>query len=343
MRGVLIVVTSWSGRSKELMHYRTLLIISVLLISSAVALARPRKHTRERRDQQVERIIAAAPDVVLSVCLGSGSLSVHVWDQNQVRVSSSDGLPIELRRPAGASQSAPAKELALVIGNLLSKPRSSCLPFGDIEIDVPRGANLQLQTRDADVSVSGVARVSVVTQGGTVNVERVTRFVDVTSIGGDISVQDSKAAIKLHSVGGSIDAHSVAPGAAGDVCEVGTVGGDIELAQISHGQVIVSTVSGDLSFSSSLTHGGRYSFQAIQGDVSLSLPADSSFRLSANLGRGGDVDSDFPLRYLSRVVEQSDPLKKHGSGFQHIDAVYGTGDALINLSSFGGSVQLRKK
>ena len=226
---------------------------------------------------------------------------------------------------------------------MLSKPRSSCLPFGDIELDVPRGTNVQLQTRDADVNVSGVTRVGVVTQGGTVNVERVTRFVDVASIGGDISVRNSKASIKLHSVGGSIDAHSVAASAAGDIFEAGTVGGDISLAQISHAQVTVSTVSGDVSFTGSLTHSGRYSFQAIQGDVSLSLPADSSFRLIANLGSGGDVVSDFQLKYSSPVVEQSDPLKKRGSGFKHIDAVYGTGDALINLSSFGGSVQLRKK
>lgn len=325
------------------MRYRTLLIISVLLISSALAVARPRKRTREPRDQQVERTTAAAPDVLLSVCLSSGSISVQVWDQNQVRVSSSDGLPIELRRPAGASTSGPAKELGVVIGNLLSKPRSSCLPFGDIELAVPRGTILQLQTRDADVSVSGVNRVSVVTQGGTVSVQRVTRFIDVTSIGGDISVQNSKASIKLHSVGGSIDAQSLAPSAVGDIFEAGTVGGDISLAQISHVQVVVSTVSGDVSFSSSLARGGRYSFQAIQGDVSLSLPADSSFRLNANLGSGGEVDSDFPLTSSSSVVEQPDPRKKRGSGFRHIEGVFGTGDALIDLSSFGGTVSLRKK
>jgi DUF4097 and DUF4098 domain-containing protein YvlB len=324
------------------MRYRTLLLIPVLLISGAVAVARPGKHKRAPRDQQVERTSAATPDVVLSVCLGSGSLSVQAWDRNQVRVSSSDGLPIELRRPTGASNSGPARELTVVIGNMLSKSGSKCLPFGDIQIDVPREANLQLQTRDANVSVSGGAGVYVVTQGGSVNVQRVTRLVAVSSIGGNISVQDSKASIKLHSVGGSIDVHGVAPNAAGDVCEAGTIGADITLAQISHGQVIVSTVSGDVSFSSSLTHGGRYSFQTIQGDVSLSLPADSSFRLNANLGSGGDVNSDFPLR-SSSSVEQSDPSSRRGSGFHHLEAVYGTGDALINLSSFGGAVRLRKK
>ena len=325
------------------MRYRTLLIIPVLLVSWAAAVARPGKRTREPRGQQVERTTAATPDVVLSVCLGSGSLSVRAWDRNLVRVRWSDGQHVELRRPAAAGNSEPAKELTLSTDGALSRPRSSCLPFGDIELDVPSGANLQLQTRDAEVSVSGVARVEVVTQGATVSVQRVTRVVDVRSIGGDISVQDSKAAIKLHSVGGSIDVHRVAPGAPGDICEAGTVGGDITLAQISHGQVIVSTVNGDVSFSSSLAPGGRYSFQSIGGALSISLPADSSFRLNANLGRGGDVDSDFPLRSSSSAAQTSEPVRRQGSGLQHVEAVYGTGDALINLSSFGGSVQLRKK
>jgi hypothetical protein len=325
------------------MRYRVLLIISVLVISWVVAVARIGKRMPELPNQQVEHTTAATPDVVLTVCLGSGSLSVQTWDRNQVRVRSSDGLQIELRRPAAAGGAEPAKELALIIGGSRSRPGRSCLPFGDIRLDVPREANLQMKTRDADVNVSGVASVSVVTQGGTVNVQRVTRVVDVRSIGGNISVQDSKAAIKLQSVGGSIDAHGLAPGAAGDICEAGSVGGDITLVQISHGQVKVNTVNGDVSFSSSLAPGGRYSFQAIGGALSMSLPANSSFRLSANLGRGGDVDSDFPLRSPSSAADQSDPLKRRGSGLQHIDAVYGTGDALINLSSFGGSIRLRKK
>ena len=325
------------------MRYRTLLIIPVLAISWAVAVARAGKRTHEPHTQQVERTTAANPDVVLTVCLGSGSLSVRGWDGRQVRVRSSDGLQIELRRPAADGNSGSAKELALTIGNARSRPGSSCIPFGDITLDVPREANLQLQTRDADVSVSGVARVNVVTQGGTVHVQRITRFVDVRSIGGTISVQDAKGAIKLHSVGGSIDARSVAPSAAGDICEAGSVGGDISLAQVSHEQVKVSTVSGDVSFSSALAPGGRYSFHAIGGDLSMSLPADSSFHLIANLGRGGDVDSDFSLRPSSSAKEQSDHFKRHGSGLQHLDAVYGAGDALINLSYFGGSIRLRKK
>lgn len=343
MRGVLIVTTSSLARRKEPMRYRTLLIIPVLAISWAVPVARAGKRTHEPPAQQVERTTAANPDVALTVCLGSGSLSVQAWDRNQIRVRSSDGQQIELRRPAADSNSGPAKELALIIGNARSKPGSSCIPFGDIKLDVPREANLQLQTRDADVNVSGVARVNVVTQGGTVHVQRVARVVDISSIGGTISVQDAKGAIRLHSVGGSIDARSVAPSAAGDICEIGTVGGDVALAEVAHEQVKVSTVSGDVSFSSSLAPGGRYSFHAIGGDLSMSLPADSSFRLIANLGRGGNVDSDFPLRSSSSAKELSDPVKRHGSGIEHLDAVYGTGDALINLSYFGGSIQLRKK
>jgi DUF4097 and DUF4098 domain-containing protein YvlB len=120
---------------------------------------------------------------------------------------------------------------------------------------------------------------------------------------------------------------------------VGNVGGDITLAQISHSQVKVNTVGGDVEFSSALARGGRYNFQTISGDLNLTLPPDSSFRLDATLQ--GEVDSDFPLKYSSSNVEETDNVTRHLP--QHIEGTYGSGDALITLSSFNGSIQLRKK
>jgi DUF4097 and DUF4098 domain-containing protein YvlB len=120
---------------------------------------------------------------------------------------------------------------------------------------------------------------------------------------------------------------------------VGNVGGDITLAQISHSQVKVNTVGGEVDFSSALARGGRYNFQTISGDLSLTLPPDSSFRLNATVQ--GELDSDFPLKFSSSKVEETDSARRHLP--KRIEGTYGTGDALITLSSFNGSIQLRKK
>ena len=319
------------------MRYRRFLIIPALIISCAAAAARPDKHKPKADDQEVERTTAADPKVVLSVCLGSGNITVHGWDRNQVHARMSDDMQIEFQ-PSAAGNSAPPKELSLGM-NGEPGPSKRCLPFGNLELDVPREATVKVQGGDAEINVSGVAKVSINTQGGAVTVERVTGAVDVNTLGGEITVVNSQGAIKVHSVGGDIEVHDVRPRAPEDVCEVGNVGGDITLAQISHSQVRVNTVGGDVDFSSALARGGRYSFQSISGDLSLTLPPDSSFRLDATLQ--GEVDSDFPLKYSSSNVEETDDATRHLP--HRIEGTSGTGDALITLSSFNGSIQLRKR
>jgi DUF4097 and DUF4098 domain-containing protein YvlB len=321
------------------MRYRSFLIIPVLIISCAALLARPDRHKPKADDQEVERTIAADPKVVLSVCLGSGNITVHGWDRNQVHARMSDGMQIEFQ-PSAASNSAPPKELSLGM-NGEPGPGKRCLPFGNLELDVPREATVKVQGGDAEINASGVAKVSINTQGGAVTVERVTGAVDVNTLGGEITVVNSQGAIKVHSVGGDIEVRDVSPRAPEDVCEVGNVGGDITLENISHRQVKANTVGGDVDFSSALARGGRYSFKSISGDLSLTLPPDSSFRLDATLQ--GEVDSDFPLKYSSSNAEETDTDNVTRHIPRRIEGTYGTGDALITLSSFNGSIQLRKK
>ena len=249
----------------------------------------------------------------------------------------SDGMQIEFQ-PSAVSNSAPPKELSLGM-NGEPGPSKRCLPFGNLELEVPREATVNVQGGDSEINASGVARVSINTHGGAVTVEGVTGAVDVNTLGGEITVVNSQGAIKVHSVGGDIEVHDVRPRAPEDVCEVGNVGGDITLAQISHHQVKINTVGGDVNFNSALARGGRYNFQTISGDLSLTLPPDSSFRLSATLQ--GEVASDFPLKYSSSQVEETDSTSRHVP--QRIEGTYGTGDALITLSSFNGSIQLRKR
>lgn len=322
------------------MRYRTLLIIPFLIISCAVGVARPDKHKPKADDQEVERTTAADPKVVLSVCLGSGNITVRGWDRNQVHARMSDGMRIEFQ-PSAANSSAQPKELSLGIDSGRPGLGNRCLPFGNLELDVPREATVNVQGGDTEISASGVAKISINTQSGAVTVERVTREVNVNTLGGEISVRNSKGSIKVHSVGGTIEVHDVGPNVAEDVCEVGNVGGEITLAQIAHSQVKLNTVGGDVSFSGALTRGGRYNFQTISGDLSLTLPSDSSFRLSATLR--GELDSDFPLKSLSSDGEPANSSRKHRALPQQVEGVYGTGDALISLSTFNGSVHLRKK
>jgi hypothetical protein len=322
------------------MRFRTFIIIPVLLSFCALAVARPDKRKPKADDQEIERTIAADPKVVLSVCLGSGNITVHGWDRNEVHARMSDGMQIEFQ-PSAADNSAPAKELVLVLNDGHRRTKNRCLPFGALELDVPREATVNVKGADAEISASGVAKVNINTQNGAVNVEEVTRAVDVNTLGGEITIADSHGAIKLHSIGGAIDVQDVKPNAPEDVLEAVNVGGDITLAQVSHRQVRVVTVAGDVTFKSALARGSRYSFQSVSGDLSLMLPPDSSFRLSATIQ--DEPDSDFAIRYSSRDEPPADSNSNYRPTPRKFEGTYGTGDALISFSSFNGSVQLRKK
>lgn len=321
------------------MRYRTLIIVPILVVSYATAMARPDKRKPKKDDQQVERSTAADPKVALSVCIGSGNIVVRGWDRNEVHARMSDGMRIEFQ-PSAAVGAAPPKELNLVIDGGRRGGKNPCLPFGHLELDVPRGASVSLQGGDAEIDASGVANISINTQSGAVTVAGATRAVDINTLGGEIAVRNSRGTIKVHSVGGGIDVRDISPNMTEDVCEVGNVGGDITLAQISHRQVNVNTVGGDVSFRGTLASRGRYSFQSISGDLTLTLPPDSSFRLNATLQ--GEVESDFPLKILSPEGEPANNSRKHRKIPHQVEGIYGAGDAVISVSSFMGSVYLRK-
>jgi len=322
-----------------MMRYRTLIIIPILIASYATALARPDKRKPKKDDQQVERSTAADPKVSLSVCIGSGNVVVRGWDRNEVHARMSDGMHIEFQ-PSAVTGAAPPKDLILVMDGARRGLKNSCLSFGYLELDVPRGASVNLQGGDAEIDASGVSSVSINTQNGAVTVAGATHAVDINTLGGEITVRNSQGVIKVHSVGGGIDVRDLSPFAAEDVCEVANVGGDITLARISHRQVNVNTVGGDVTFQGALARHGHYNFQSISGDLTLTLPADSSFRLNATLQ--GEVESDFPLKILSSEAEPPNNSRKHRKVPQQFEGIYGAGDASISVSSFMGSVYLRK-
>src|ERR1043165_9963703 len=147
-------------------------------------------NTRDRRGQQVERTAAADAHVIVSACTLSGSFTVRGWDRNEVRVRISDAVEIELAR-TDQTQTAPAAELRLVSKGRRSQSGNSCLMFGDVEMDAPRGASVKLQTTSGDISVTDVARVNVVTTSGSISLNKVQEQTNATVIGGDLTVRDS--------------------------------------------------------------------------------------------------------------------------------------------------------
>jgi DUF4097 and DUF4098 domain-containing protein YvlB len=294
--------------------------------------------TREKRGEQTERSVSADPHVNVSACTLSGSFTIRGWDRNEVRVRS-DGTDIELTR-IDQTKSDRASEIKVNAKTSRTNARGSCLMFGGLEMDVPRGANIRLQTTSGDISVTDVARANVITTSGSIDLTKMREETNATVIGGDISVRDSTGLFNLHATGGSIDARHLGPVAPSDTLTAGTVSGEVTLSQVTHQRVRVNSVNGEVMYAGELLRNGSYSFSSLSGEIRLSIPASSSFRLVTSVGESVKFNSDFNLNYT-----QNENVTGRGNRSEPrtVNATVGTGESLIRVSLMSGSLRISKQ
>jgi hypothetical protein len=276
------------------MKFKVFIISFFLLLPTGVAHADG--HDRSGT-QKIERSIAALPNVAVSLCVNSGNVTVRGWDKNEVFARSSEVGRIELK---GADSGMPSAGAAKVLVWLVDKhigveEKGGCDAFGDVELMVPRGAALYLQTGDGTIDVSEVASIFARSETGDILIKKATRSVEAVSFSGEIAVANSTGRMAMKSVSGMLTAANLRPNDQSDCFEASTISGDIELEGVDHQLVTVKTANGKIDFSGPLAHQGRYNFNTTSSDVSLSLPENSSFRLNARVARDREVTSDFPL------------------------------------------------
>jgi hypothetical protein len=320
------------------------LIIAILLAASPLNAAPSSSTARVAREEgqddtgRAQRTVAAEPNVLVTVCIASGDVIAHGWDRAEVRASTMDAERLGLRRgtPAG---SGPASSVEVLVANgpdTDHELESDCNASSDITLDVPRGATIQIKTRDGAIEVMDVADARVESLSGDVALRRIAKRVDASSVSGDVSLESSSGPVRLHSISGSVEASNARTIETTDDFEANTVSGEVVLAQIAHSHVEAWTVSGTVSMRGPLARGGRYEFKTTSGDIMLSLPNDASFRISARILGRGEILTDFPLKDAGGT-NHSAPRG------QLLTGTHGTGDAALNLYSYSGTVHLRRQ
>jgi len=316
------------------MRDRIIFVISGLIVACALtarAGAQPQQTVHENTT-------VVDPKVLISLCLGSGNITIRGWDRNEVRVRPADSMRIGLQ-VSTENDSVTRRNVQL----LNSKTGGKCIESGDIELDVPHEAGIDLQSGSAGIKVSAIATLKITNQDGSIEVEQTSQSIDINSIASHISIRNSSGSIKLQSSGGSIQVQHVKPNNAGEACEATSLGGDITLDGVNHTIVEASTMNGVMSFIGPLVWAGRYHFQTMLGDIKLFLPPDSSFRISATLPRGTSIACDFPLQTASTPVTSARILGKAAGSMSYLSAAHGTADIFINLATFSGHIYLQKK
>jgi DUF4097 and DUF4098 domain-containing protein YvlB len=238
------------------------------------------------------------------------------------------------------------------------QPRpGECGRSGDIELDVPRGSSVQLKGRSGDIDVTGVAYIRADTFSGSIELRDITRLAEVVTANGDIALTRARGRARLRTISGLIEVHDAGPEEAGDDLWAKTTSGDITLTEVRHAHVEAAAAGGSVSLDGALAHGGFYDLKTSNGDVTVTLPTDSSFFVNAKVFSGGDIVTDFPIRLMADpaaiVAGGGTDKPKHDKPKGNVvltggnlTGVYGRqekGDATLTLASFSGSVRLRKK
>ena len=201
-----------------------------------------------------------------------------------------------------------------------------------IQVDLPSGVTLVVESVSADIDVSGISGPSVELESvsGDIDLDASSPEVEVSAVSGDLVVRATGARkVSLETVSGDIDHSGQREGS----LRVETVSGRAKIDAGDGGleKLVGSTVSGDLVVEAGTTVGGRLQLEAMSGDIDLILPAGAVGELRIETF-SGDIDS--PVGKVER--EEYGP----GAKLRH---KLGDGRGEIRLESFSGDVRVRTR
>ena len=295
----------------------------------------PRQPRFYESDQTTEKFIAVDPNVNIKLCVSEGDLTINGWERNEVRVFVRSGrLPgfkvLEKDHKSG-------KPNWLLVTNMRPEgarpgPMSECISGEDVELDVPRGSTLSITGRAANTQIDSVNKVAVKTADGHISLKSVPGGIAAETYQGNLEVINSGGAIALATTTGNITAFDVSPGQIGDLFRARSNGGNVSLQHVEHRQIEASSITGSVNFNGKFLPGGLYNFKTSNGAIRMQIPVKSSATIKASYGFGS-FNSEIPLKFIYEHKTEG------GKNFQ---ALLGTGEANINLTTNTGVINIKK-
>lgn len=296
-----------------------------------------KKQVMNESETPAEKSLAVDVKVNISLCVTEGNVKVHGWDRNEIRAYVSSGGSQVGFKILQKNRQSEKPVWVMVVGfdptEANETEAEECLSGDEIELDVPRGATVNIKSRESETRIESVSKARVENVGGDIYLNEISSGIEAATYEGDVTVGNSSGAIALSSASGNIIAYGASPSEIGDVFKAKTINGAITLQDIEHRQIDVSSNSGSIKFTGEFLNGGQYTFSTANGAIMLLIPEKSSCKITAFFGFG-QFDSAIPL--LDKKVS---PL----SGAQNLTARIGDGEATLNLKTYSGRIIIRKR
>ena len=309
---------------------------------------------REKYEEKFERTVKLAKDGHVSLNNISGSIEVKSWNKGEVK--------IEALKTSKASSLSAAKENAAEVkivvqkegdtlrikteypkGKRFRRKRSSVsvhynlwVPSkASVRIDLISGSvgmeniggEVKLAVTSGSVDLKNIGgEVKVKVTSGSVYVKKAAKGVDCENISGKLELQDIEGDAYLKTVSGKIKVERIK----GSI-EAATTSGGIEMREVTGAKTVKGKVlSGSIVYDGHIDPNGRYTLHTHSGSIRMFIPSGSGFELEAKTF-SGKIESDFDITISGK------PRKKAISG------IVNKGGAYMKLSTFSGSIYLRKK
>lgn len=288
-------------------------------------------------DAQSEKSIATTANVAVIFCSGSGRVSVRGWDKSEVRAVGESGSKVTLVTAKSNGESSPVSQVRVNVfdGDEEESFLGPCYSNSNVDLYVPRGAFVDLKTQEGDINVEKIAKARLRSLNGSFTLREISNSVQADSTSGDISIDNSSGEISLSAVSGSIDVRNVKSMESGDYLSAKAISGDVNLDRVNYLRVEGVALSGDVTLFGSLTKGAVYNLRSTSGDVTVTIPANSSFKVNAVISPSGEIICDFPI---TKPATNGTPRKT-----TTLIGTYGTGESTLNLTAINGTIHVRKK
>ncbi len=288
-------------------------------------------------DIPAEKSIQTDAKVNVSLCVDRGKITINGWNRNEVRAfvsNNSRGSQVGFKAAQNVNGK-PALVNVLGFNPQTTKDlrANECLSGDEIELDVPQNAVIKLKARESEISISNVAKAHIENVSGEITLREISNSIDATTYEGDISVSGSHGSIFLTTTSGNILTFDVSMNEIGDIFKAKTSSGLINLKNTDYTQVDVNSNSGSIRYNGDFSNGGQYNFGTSNGAITISMPEKSSCKVNATYSFGS-FGSEIPFK-----AEQ----KSSGNEIQKLTAIFGKGDATVNLTTFNGKVLIKKR
>jgi len=235
--------------------------------------------------QNIDRTLPTGATPVVDVSNVQGRVTVNAWDRQEVKVTGTienDSHELEF---SGDSSRVTIKVRIPSKSHSYGRKDDAIL-----DIRVPAGSKLNVQTVSADISVDGVKgaqRLEAVS--GDVVASVYDEPLDLRTVSGDADVRGSggKGRVYAESTSGDVKARGL-----GNEVEAKAVSGSVDIEVGTTSRVRMETVSGNLEALMTLADDGRLDGQSVSGDIRITFrkPVNAEFDVESF---SGDIDNCF--------------------------------------------------